>query len=67
MAIQEMAGQKRTDGLWLAVIGIAVLFFLILPTLIVIPMSFSDAAYLEFPPKEWSFRWYRSILGRQSG
>ena len=57
-----MAGRKQADGLWLAVIGIAVLFFLILPTLIVIPMSFSDAAYLEFPPKAWSFRWYREYF-----
>ena len=63
MAVLEMVGRKQTDGLWLAVIGIAVLFFLILPTLIVIPMSFSDAAYLEFPPKEWSFRWYREYFG----
>ncbi len=63
MALQEMAGQKRTDGLWLAIIGLAVLFFLILPTLIVIPMSFSGAAYLEFPPKEWSLRWYREYFG----
>ena len=63
MAVLQMAGRQRTDGLWLAVIGIAVLFFLILPTLIVIPMSFSDAAYLEFPPKAWSFRWYREYFG----
>lgn len=63
MAMQEMAGRKRIDGLWLAVIGTTVLFFLILPTLIVIPMSFSDAAYLEFPPKEWSLRWYREYFG----
>ena len=26
-------------------------------------MSFSDAAYLEFPPKEWSLRWYREYFG----
>ena len=42
--------------LWLSV---AVLLFLILPTLIVIPMSFSASSYLEFPPREWSLRWYR--------
>ena len=34
----EQVGQRKIDGLWLMVVGIAVLFFLILPTLIVIPM-----------------------------
>ena len=46
----EQIGQRKIDGLWLATVGIAVLFFLILPTLIVIPMSFSGASFLEFPP-----------------
>jgi putative spermidine/putrescine transport system permease protein len=30
----EQVGQRKIDGLWLTVVGIAVLFFLILPTLI---------------------------------
>ncbi len=59
----EMVGQKRTDGLWLTAVGIAVLFFLIVPTLIVIPMSFSGASYLEFPPTSWSLRWYHNYFG----
>lgn len=45
----EQIEQRKIDGLWLTVVGIAVLFFLILPTLIVIPMSFSGASFLEFP------------------
>lgn len=40
-----------------------VLAFLVLPVLIVVPMSFSDSQYLEFPPREWSLRWYRTYLG----
>ena len=34
------------------------MLFLVIPTLIVIPMSFSDSQYLEFPPEQWSLRWY---------
>lgn len=49
--------------LWLYVLGILVMVFLILPTVIVIPMSFSDSQYLEFPPREWSIRWYEHYLG----
>ena len=58
----EQVGQRKTDGLWLMVVGIAVLFFLILPTLIVIPMSFSGASFLEFPPTSFSFRWYETYF-----
>ena len=58
MTSSDMAGTKNTDGVWLTVVGGLVLFFLMAPTLIVIPMSFSASAYLEFPPTEWSLRWY---------
>ena len=51
------------DRLWLYVFGVAVLVFLVIPTLIVVPMSFSDSQYLEFPPREYSFRWYRNYFG----
>lgn len=44
--------------LWLYVLAGAVLAFLLIPTLIVIPMSFSASQYLEFPPRKWSLRWY---------
>ena len=48
--------------LWLYAIAALVLAFLIVPTLIVVPMSFSGAQYLEFPPREWSLRWYRNYF-----
>jgi putative spermidine/putrescine transport system permease protein len=44
--------------LWLYALATIVLAFLVLPTLIVIPMSFSASQYLEFPPQHWSLRWY---------
>ncbi|KAA0969475.1 ABC transporter permease [Aureimonas fodinaquatilis] len=39
------------------VVGL-VLFFIVLPTLLVIPMSFGTASYIEFPPRGFTFRWY---------
>ena len=45
--------------LWLYVIAVITMALLVMPTLIVIPMSFSDSQYLEFPPKTWSTRWYQ--------
>ncbi|MCK4206911.1 ABC transporter permease [Brucella pituitosa] len=39
-----------------------ILIWLILPILIIVPMSFSGARFLTFPPPNWSFRWYESYL-----
>ncbi len=44
--------------LWLYLLGGLVLFFLVLPVFIVIPMSFSGTRFLDFPPRVWSLRWY---------
>jgi putative spermidine/putrescine transport system permease protein len=52
--------------LWLYVLAALVLIFLVVPTLIVVPMSFSGSQYLEFPPREWSLRWYRNYFGSTS-
>jgi putative spermidine/putrescine transport system permease protein len=46
--------------LWL-VSGL-VLFYLVLPILIIIPTSFSSSAYMDFPPREWSLRWYTNFF-----
>jgi len=35
-----------------------VYLYLLAPILIVIPVSFSDASYLVFPPRGFSWRWY---------
>ncbi|MFK7892102.1 MAG: ABC transporter permease, partial [Granulosicoccus sp.] len=49
--------------LWLYVFSVVVMLLLVLPTLIVIPMSFSNSQYLEFPPRNWSTRWYANYFG----
>lgn len=54
----------RVLGLGIRAAGIgALLFFLLLPTLIVIPMSFSATAHLQFPPQGLTFDWYRAFFG----
>ena len=49
--------------IWLYALSGLVVAFLVLPTLIVIPMSFSGSQYLEFPPQHWSLRWYANFVG----
>jgi len=43
-----------------------VFVFLMLPLLIVFPISFSSSAYLRFPPPSFSFRWYEAYLNDPS-
>lgn len=51
------------DRFWLYVVSSIIMLLLVIPTLIVIPMSFSDSQYLEFPPRAWSTRWYEEYFG----
>ena len=48
----------------LAVLCGLVLLFLIAPVVIVIPMSFSAAKYLSFPPPGFSLQWYENFFNR---
>ena len=50
------------NRLWLYVVATIIMLLLVIPTFIVIPMSFSDSQYLEFPPSNWSIRWYNVYL-----
>lgn len=47
----------------LAISGVFGLVFLTVPILIVIPMSFSSAKALTFPPPSISLRWYETFFG----
>ena len=55
--------QGRAARYLLALFGGAVLLFLCLPIAVVVPMSFSSASSLEFPPPGLSLRWYQSFFG----
>jgi len=44
--------------------AVLVAIFLLIPTLLVIPMSLSGSELLEFPPSTWSLRWWHEF--RQS-
>jgi putative spermidine/putrescine transport system permease protein len=46
----------------LAIIGVGVLIFLVLPIFIVVPMSFSASRFLAFPPPAWSLRWFEEYF-----
>lgn len=48
---------------WLYLFMLLAMVFLIAPTLIVLPMSLSDARYLSFPPKSLGWQSYLNYFG----
>jgi putative spermidine/putrescine transport system permease protein len=59
----------KTPFLWRIIfIGLCaiVLLYLILPILIIVPMSFSGTRFLTFPPPSLSLRWYQEYVGSSS-
>jgi putative spermidine/putrescine transport system permease protein len=41
----------------------AVCVYLVVPTLVVVPVSFTDTDFITFPPQGISWRWYLTFLG----
>ncbi|MCK1540545.1 ABC transporter permease subunit [Bradyrhizobium sp. 179] len=54
------------DGSWWKMVGtvfvVLVVFFLLFPGVVVIIMSFSAGAFLEFPPSGFSLQWYHAFF-----
>lgn len=51
-------------GWWaLRLACIGVLLFLLLPILVIIPLSFSNSSFLAYPIPGWSLRWYENLFG----
>jgi ABC-type spermidine/putrescine transport system permease subunit I len=48
-------------GLW--GVGGGLIAFLVLPALVVVPVSFTAGQFVTFPPEGLSLRWYREYLG----
>jgi putative spermidine/putrescine transport system permease protein len=57
-------GPSRPNGrgsrLLLWAVSLAVIAFLCLPALFVIPVSFTAGTFIEFPPQGFSLRWYET-------
>jgi putative spermidine/putrescine transport system permease protein len=62
MAASTMtSGERARDlALWLA--ATLVLAFLVLPILVIVPLSFSAGAFLTFPLPGLSLRWYEELI-----
>ena len=51
-------------GWWaLRALCVAVLVFLLLPILVIVPLSFSDSSFLVYPIPAFSLKWYDNLFG----
>jgi putative spermidine/putrescine transport system permease protein len=46
----------------LSVYSLALLMFLIIPILIIVPLSFNEGSFLSYPLSGLSLRWYREFF-----
>ncbi len=53
---------RRPNRILLAILGGLIVCFLIVPTLLVVPMGFSSSEILTFPPPGWSLQWYHKMV-----
>ena len=53
---------RQPRRLLLIAIGSLVVFFLVAPTLVIVPMSFTASQSLTFPPEGFSTRWYEKMV-----
>ena len=58
--------QRSVDAIpaWLFVVGVVVALFLVLPTLVVIPMSFSTSTTFAFPPVGFTWHLYENFFSK---
>ena len=47
----------------LGAVVVGACLYLILPTLVIVPISFTSADYISFPPVGFSLRWYEVFVG----
>ena len=63
----QAANHNFFSGRWLFYLLCAFIFlFLILPTFVIIPISFSSAKFLQFPPQGFSLQWYADYFGSRT-
>lgn len=53
-----------SPNLTMMISGISVSAFLLVPMLIIFPISLSGSPFLEFPPRSFSLRWFENYFGR---
>ncbi|KJZ35363.1 ABC transporter permease [Pseudomonas fluorescens] len=56
------------ERLWapvFSVFSLSMLIFLVVPILVIVPLSFNEGSFLSYPLSGFSLRWYQEFLGSQ--
>jgi ABC-type spermidine/putrescine transport system permease subunit II len=61
LARRGPASARVPSGLGLKAYGVVLIALLVLPTMIVVPISFTSSSFLSFPPQGFSLRWYETF------
>ena len=57
---------RQPRRILMAALGALTVFYLLAPTLVIVPMSFTEARILSFPPEGFTLAWYeRMVTDRQ--
>ncbi len=56
---------EKLARLGLVSVSLLVLLFLIVPVLVIIPLSFNSTSFLTYPMDGFSFRWYEELMSSQ--
>jgi putative spermidine/putrescine transport system permease protein len=62
--MRRKRAQRSGPGYGVTTVAALVLFYLVFPILVVIPLSFSAGTYLSFPPPGFSLRWSANFFDR---
>lgn len=54
-------GQIKPGRIALWAVSLAVITFLLAPILVIVLVSFDHSTLFQFPPKDWSLRWYATL------
>jgi putative spermidine/putrescine transport system permease protein len=53
---------RQPRRMLMAAVGALTVFYLLAPTLVIVPMSFTEARILSFPPQGFSIQWYERMF-----
>ena len=53
---------RQPRRILMGALGALTIFYLLAPTLVIVPMSFTEAEILSFPPQGLSLQWYEHML-----
>jgi len=62
--VPRRVSHPRQVNIWVGALAALVFLYLSVPILIVVPLSFSSALYLTFPPPGLSIQWYENFFDR---